>query len=101
MTKHKTDTIERRYWSISRVAKELKIFQSKIRFWEKEGLVNPIKRKHHSNPDWESRFFNQTDFERVKLINALRNFGIEIKLIKVSLKKEYAQELLEYLKRMK
>lgn len=95
------DIIKRKYWSIGRVAKELDISVSKIRFWEDEKLLKSLRREHHSNPAWQTRFFDSKKYKRIQLILALRNFGIEIKLIRVALLKKYAVHLLKYLEEIK
>ena len=99
---YKEHKVEKIYWSIGEVGKLLGIAISKIRFWEDKGLIKPTKMEPHPNPSTNmSRMYNKKACNRLRLINCLRQFGIEIKLIRQALQNEYAQDLADYLNRMK
>lgn len=96
---YKKHTIEKVYWSIGNAARDLDIAVSTITFWEKKGLIKPTKFIKHSNPHSRTtRIYGPKAYQRLQLINDLRTFGITISLVKISLRKGFAEELRTYLK---
>ncbi|WP_284140239.1 MerR family transcriptional regulator [Virgibacillus sp. LDC-1] len=67
---------------IKEVAKELNISARTIRFYEKQGLIQPAKK-----PENDYRVFSEEDVLQLTTITALREVGMPIKQIKVILEK--------------
>lgn len=88
------------YKTIGDIAKELNLTTGIIRFWEKEGFISS-KRNNKTNDNNSIRRFLIADYKVIKILKALRGFGVEFKLIRHALKKGYAQDLVDYLNRMK
>ena len=68
---------------ISEVEKRTGITSHNIRFYEKEGLINPPRNLSNGY-----REYTETDIERINCIKLLRMLDISIKDIKVCLEKE-------------
>lgn len=63
--------------TIKQVAKKMDLTISTIRYYEKEGLLPPVKRDKAGN-----RMFDDEDIEWLSLICCLRNTGMPVKKIK-------------------
>ena len=61
-----TDTIEKRYYTISEVADQLGVNTSLIRFWEKEFPQLEFSKNHRGN-----RQFTRKDIENLRAIQVL------------------------------
>lgn len=92
---YKEYKIERKYWTMGAVAEALGITHSTIHFWERKGLIHPIKRKEKRTRGL--RLFTVKQLTHLMLIKSLRDYGIEIKLIKLALRGNYAEGLRAYL----
>lgn len=68
---------------ISEVEKRTGITSHNIRFYEKEGLINPPRNLSNGYRD-----YTETDIKRINYIKVLRMLGISVKDIKVCLEKE-------------
>lgn len=65
------------YYTVSEVAKRLKISPHTIRFYGKEGLLTFVERDQNGN-----RIFKESDFERLFIIASLKRAGMSIKQIR-------------------
>ncbi|MFR9069265.1 MAG: MerR family transcriptional regulator [Paraclostridium sp.] len=67
-------------YKIKEVSKITNISQSKIRYYEKEGLLPEFKRDKNN-----IRVFSEKDIELLNLIRCLRNIGMSVKEIRTNL----------------
>ncbi len=89
---YKDKEIEKVYWTIGEVAKQLNLTQSQLRFWETEfSTIQPKKNKKGD------RFYASKDIEALKLIqHLLKERGFTIKGAKELLKKNTQKTEAEY-----
>ena len=67
-------------YKIKEVSEITNISQSKIRYYEKEGLLSRFKRDKNN-----IRVFSEKDIELLNLIRCLRNIGMSVKEIRTNL----------------
>lgn len=67
-------------YKIKEVSEITNISQSKIRYYEKEGLLPEFKRDKNN-----IRVFSEKDIELLNLIRCLRNIGMSVKEIRTNL----------------
>ena len=67
-------------YKIKEVSKITNIPQSKIRYYEKQGLLPEFKRDKNN-----IRVFSEKDIELLNLIRCLRNIGMSVKEIRTNL----------------
>ncbi|MBC5998213.1 MerR family transcriptional regulator [Romboutsia ilealis] len=67
-------------YKIKEVSEITNIPQSKIRFYEKQGLLPEFKRDKNN-----IRIFSEKDIELLNLIRCLRNIGMSVKEIRTNL----------------
>lgn len=65
------------YYTVSEVAKRLKLSPHTIRFYGKEGLLDFVERDQNGN-----RIFKESDFERMFIIASLKRAGMSLKQIR-------------------
>lgn len=62
--------------TISEFSKNTQISEHTLRYYEKEGLLKPIRDKHNY------RLYSEKDYEWINFINKLKRTGISLKEIK-------------------
>lgn len=62
---------------ISDVAKKFNLNQNTLRYYEKEGLIGPVKKSAKGIRDYD-----EEDLKRIEFVKCMRNAGLEITVLR-------------------